>query len=80
MLADVAVALNTQATTRLLPAEIAYGRKRGFSIPAAAWLRGPMVPFMRDVLSPENLLKARAMAEAWDGQAAACDVPLRATA
>ena len=32
------------------------------------------------VLSPENLLKARAMAEAWDGQAAACDVPLRATA
>ena len=39
----------------LLPPEIAQGRKRGFSIPAAAWLRGPMAPFVRDVLSPETL-------------------------
>ncbi len=29
------------------------------------------------VLSAENLLRARAMAEAWDEQAGACDVPLR---
>jgi zinc/manganese transport system ATP-binding protein len=32
------------------------------------------------VLSPENLLRARAMAEAWDDQAAACEMPLRKTA
>ena len=31
------------------------GRKRGFSIPAAAWLRGPLVPFAREVLSEETL-------------------------
>ncbi|HTE81705.1 MAG TPA: metal ABC transporter ATP-binding protein [Reyranella sp.] len=28
------------------------------------------------VLSPENLLRARAMAEAWDDQAGACEMPL----
>ena len=27
------------------------------------------------VLSPENLLRARAMAEAWDEHAGACEVP-----
>ena len=43
------------AAATLLPPEIARGRKRGFSIPAAAWLRGPMAPFVRDVLSPETL-------------------------
>lgn len=32
------------------------------------------------VLSPENLLRARAMAEAWDEQADACDVPMRLSA
>ena len=32
------------------------------------------------VLSAENLLRARAMAEAWDEQAGACEVPLRRTA
>jgi len=32
------------------------------------------------VLSAENLLRARAMAEAWDEQAGACEVPLRQTA
>ena len=39
----------------VLPDAIVRGRKRGFSIPAAAWLRGPLVPFARDVLSPERL-------------------------
>ena len=28
-----------------------YGRKRGFSIPAAAWLRGELEPFARETLS-----------------------------
>ena len=32
------------------------------------------------VLSAENLLRARAMAEAWDDHAAACDVPMRLSA
>jgi zinc/manganese transport system ATP-binding protein len=32
------------------------------------------------VLSPDNLLRARAMAEAWDEHAGACDVPLRLSA
>jgi asparagine synthase (glutamine-hydrolysing) len=44
-----------RAVAPLLPREIARGRKRGFSIPAAAWLRGPLVPFAREVLSPERL-------------------------
>jgi hypothetical protein len=39
----------------LLPHRIVYGRKRGFSIPAAAWLRGELEPFARDVLSAETL-------------------------
>jgi asparagine synthase (glutamine-hydrolysing) len=44
-----------RAVAPLLPREIVRGRKRGFSIPAAAWLRGPLVPFARDVLSPDRL-------------------------
>ena len=37
------------------PRRIVYGRKRGFSIPAAAWLRGELEPFARDVLAAETL-------------------------
>ena len=44
-----------KAAEPLLPAEIVHGRKRGFSIPAAAWLRGELEPFARETLSPENL-------------------------
>jgi asparagine synthase (glutamine-hydrolysing) len=44
-----------RAVAPLVPREIVRGRKRGFSIPAAAWLRGPLVPFAREVLSPERL-------------------------
>ena len=29
--------------------------ERGFSIPAAAWLRGPLLPFAREVLSADRL-------------------------
>ncbi|HZB35280.1 MAG TPA: asparagine synthase (glutamine-hydrolyzing) [Gaiellaceae bacterium] len=43
------------AAAPLLPRGIVYGRKRGFSIPAAAWLRGELEPFARDVLSTETL-------------------------
>jgi asparagine synthase (glutamine-hydrolysing) len=44
-----------KAAEPLLPRRIVYGRKRGFSIPAAAWLRGDLQPFARDVLSTETL-------------------------
>jgi asparagine synthase (glutamine-hydrolysing) len=44
-----------KAAEPLLPAEIVRGKKRGFSIPAAAWLRGELEPFARDVLAPETL-------------------------
>jgi asparagine synthase (glutamine-hydrolysing) len=44
-----------RAVAPLVPPAIVKGRKRGFSIPAAAWLRGPLVPFAREVLSAERL-------------------------
>ncbi|HEV3478219.1 MAG TPA: asparagine synthase (glutamine-hydrolyzing), partial [Gaiellaceae bacterium] len=44
-----------KAAAPLLPRRIVYGRKRGFSIPAAAWLRGELQPFAREVLSAETL-------------------------
>ena len=44
-----------KAVAPLLPHSVVYGRKRGFSIPAAAWLRGPLVPFAREVLSADTL-------------------------
>ena len=67
--ADLALALETRQKVRglskkrllrravepLVPKEIVRGRKRGFSIPVAAWLRGDLEPFARDVLSPETI-------------------------
>ena len=44
-----------KAAEPLLPREIVHGKKRGFSIPAAAWLRGELEPFARDVLSADRL-------------------------
>jgi len=44
-----------QALAPLLPREILRGRKQGFSIPVAAWLRGPLQGFAREVLSAETL-------------------------
>ncbi len=44
-----------KAVEPLLPREVAHGRKRGFSIPAAAWLRGDLLPFARETLSPETI-------------------------
>jgi asparagine synthase (glutamine-hydrolysing) len=67
--AELALALETRQKVRglskkrllrravepLLPREIVRGRKQGFSIPVAAWLRGDLEPFARDVLSPEAI-------------------------
>src|SRR6266513_1189545 len=44
-----------RAVEPLLPREVVHGRKRGFSIPAAAWLRGELEPFARETLAPETL-------------------------
>jgi asparagine synthase (glutamine-hydrolysing) len=69
VVAELALALDTKQKVRgfskkrllrraaapLLPREIIRGRKRGFSIPVAAWLRGDLAPFARDVLSRETI-------------------------
>ena len=44
-----------KAVEPLLPREIIHGKKRGFSIPAAAWLRGELEPFARATLSADTL-------------------------
>ena len=44
-----------RALSPLLPEEVTRGPKQGFSIPMAAWLRGPLEPLARDVLSPSSL-------------------------
>ena len=44
-----------RAVAPLLPDSVARGKKQGFSIPAAAWLRGELQPFARDVLSAATL-------------------------
>jgi asparagine synthase (glutamine-hydrolysing) len=44
-----------KAAAPLLPREVVHGRKRGFSIPAAAWLRGELAPFARETLSAHTL-------------------------
>jgi len=44
-----------RALAPLLPDEILRGPKQGFSIPLAGWLRGPLEPFARDVLSAPTL-------------------------
>ena len=44
-----------RALAPLLPREILRAPKQGFSIPVAAWLRGPLQGYARDLLSPANL-------------------------
>ena len=44
-----------KAMEPLLPDAVVNGRKRGFSIPAAAWLRGDLEPFARETLAPETV-------------------------
>jgi asparagine synthase (glutamine-hydrolysing) len=69
VVADLALALPThqkvlalakkrllrRAAAGLVPRAIVHGPKRGFSIPAAAWLRGDLRPFARDLLAPDAL-------------------------
>jgi asparagine synthase (glutamine-hydrolysing) len=44
-----------KAVAPLVPARIVRGKKRGFSIPAAAWLRGQLEPFARATLNGDTL-------------------------
>jgi asparagine synthase (glutamine-hydrolysing) len=44
-----------KAVEPLLPRAVVSGKKRGFSIPAAAWLRGELEPFARDVLCADTI-------------------------
>jgi asparagine synthase (glutamine-hydrolysing) len=44
-----------RAVAPLVPRSIVGGRKQGFSIPLAAWLRGDLEPFAREVLDPDTL-------------------------
>jgi asparagine synthase (glutamine-hydrolysing) len=44
-----------KAVAPLVPGRIVRGKKRGFSIPAAAWLRGELEPFARETLNAETL-------------------------
>ena len=46
-----------RALAPLLPKEILSGPKQGFSIPVAAWLRGPLEPFARETLSAATLAR-----------------------
>jgi len=43
------------ALAPLLPAAVVRGPKKGFVAPAAAWLRGPLLPLAREMLSPATL-------------------------
>jgi asparagine synthase (glutamine-hydrolysing) len=43
------------AAAPLLPGAIVRGPKRGFCAPAAAWLRGPLLPLARELLAPERV-------------------------
>ena len=42
-----------KAIVPLVPRSIVHGPKRGFSIPAAAWLRNELKPMSRDLLAPD---------------------------
>ncbi|MGN6168138.1 MAG: asparagine synthase (glutamine-hydrolyzing) [Solirubrobacteraceae bacterium] len=44
-----------RAASPLIPRSILRARKRGFSIPAAAWLRGELKPLAQEVLSPSRI-------------------------
>jgi asparagine synthase (glutamine-hydrolysing) len=46
-----------KAVAPLVPDQIVRAKKRGFSIPAAAWLRGDLEPFARETLSAETLAR-----------------------
>ena len=67
-----------RAAAPLLPPDVVRGPKKGFVAPAAAWLRGPLERFARDVLDPvvlerQGLVDGRAVAALLDRHVARRD-------
>jgi asparagine synthase (glutamine-hydrolysing) len=52
-----------RAAESLLPREIIYRKKAGFSAPVRSWLRGPLKPMIEDLLS-ERAIKQRGLFDA----------------
>jgi asparagine synthase (glutamine-hydrolysing) len=44
-----------KAMEGILPHDVIYRPKTGFGVPLRVWLRGPLAPMLRDVLSPESV-------------------------
>lgn len=42
---------------RWLPHEIVHRKKQGFAVPIAAWIRGPLHEWARDLLAPDRLAR-----------------------
>jgi asparagine synthase (glutamine-hydrolysing) len=49
-----------RAAERLLPRDVVWRKKAGFGAPIRAWLRGPLLPLVRDLLS-EREVKRRGL-------------------
>jgi asparagine synthase (glutamine-hydrolysing) len=47
-----------RAVHDLLPPEYAKRRKRGFTLPLAKWMRGPLRPFLEDIFSSESVSRS----------------------
>ncbi len=63
------------ALRRLLPADVRFGKKRGFGLPLEAWMRGPLLAHARELLlSPaarrRGLFQPQAVAALLDAHAA----------
>lgn len=49
------------ACSDLLPAHVLHQEKRGWFSPMAKWMRGPLLPFVREVLSPSYCAASTAL-------------------
>ncbi len=47
-----------RALRGILPGEILHRPKKGFGIPVAAWIRGPLRPMFEDLFSPDSLRRS----------------------
>jgi asparagine synthase (glutamine-hydrolysing) len=49
--------LMKEALADVLPRDILERRKRGFGTPMGAWLKGPLAPLLRQLLSQESIAR-----------------------
>jgi asparagine synthase (glutamine-hydrolysing) len=47
-----------QLAGKLLPQSIVQRKKKGFGVPLAAWLRGPLSGWMQDQLAPNRIARS----------------------